>query len=83
MSNRSVSPNQFVEGALFHRTLQALYDCLHDADSRGLQQTLDGSHKCLAVLTLISKRNPGCFILPIIHVLPINADADARPKPRN
>lgn len=79
-SKKPVSPSQFVEGALFYRTIQTIYDILHEADTRGLHSTLDGVSKSIAVLTLIAKRNPGCFVIPIIHVLPVNADTCKQPN---
>lgn len=83
MKKKSVTPTEFAEAALFHRALNTLYDILHEADTRGLAATLEGVRKSMAVLILISKRNPGRFVLPIVEILPVNADADGNPKAKD
>lgn len=83
MKRKAVTPTEFAEAALFSRTLNTLYDILHEADTRGLTATLEGVRQSMAVLILICKRNPGRFVLPIIEILPVNADSEKRHETKN
>ena len=68
-----LSPEDIVTASLWHRTMETLYDVLHDAPDLGLKETQRGSRACLATLILVNqKRKPNPFPYPIIMVFPRN-----------
>lgn len=71
MKNRSLDPTEFVHAALWHRTIETLYETLHEADTRGLAQTIAGVRACYATLILINRRAPRRFPIPIVTILPM------------
>ena len=65
------NPDDIVTASLWHRTLETLYDVLHDAPDHGLLETQRGARACLATLILVNQKlKPDPFPYPIIEVFP-------------
>jgi hypothetical protein len=51
--------------------METLYDCLHEADRRGLSETIKGVRQCNVALTLVNRKSGGRFKHPIVVTLPV------------
>lgn len=69
--NRSLDPTNLILASMWHRTMETLYDCLHEADRRGLSETIKGVRQCNVALTLVNRKSGGRFKHPIVVTLPV------------